>query len=71
LFTKEQIDKRTSDYICFDCGNKFLTEEQKNEETVSTMHMSKCGLCGKEKGVCHMRHFNWLNKKTRHKIDIN
>ena len=28
-YTQKQIDSRTSDYVCWDCGRKFLTEEQK------------------------------------------
>ena len=32
VFTKEQIDNRTSDYACWDCGLQFLTEKQKKRD---------------------------------------
>lgn len=60
-FTQEQIDNRTSDYICFDCGLQFLTEEQKKRENITTAHKAKCGLCQQEKTVIHFRHWNYLH----------
>ena len=61
-YTKKQIKERTSDYICFDCGFDFLTEEQKTGEGACvTAHKSVCGLCAEEKSVTHIRTFNWLN----------
>lgn len=63
--TQEQIDNRTSDYVCFDCGRPFLTENQVTNNTGSgvTFHMSICGLCREEKGVCHIRTYNYLKLK--------
>ena len=60
-FTQEQVDNRKSDYVCFDCGVQFLTEEQKNGGgSVSTFSVSECCLCGEEKGTTHIRHYNRL-----------
>lgn len=59
---KKQIEQRTSDYVCFDCGRMFLSEEQKVGSIIVTAHVSKCGLCGNEKSVTHMRAFNYLQK---------
>jgi len=67
-YTQEQIENRTSDYVCWDCGTSFLTEKQKKERSgVVTAHTSECGLCGVKKSVIHIRHWNWLridNNKT-------
>ncbi len=60
-YTKEQIDNRTSDYVCIDCGVPFLTEKQKSEGGHgTTFHKTVCGLCGKEGSVTHIRHYNRL-----------
>lgn len=61
-YNQEQIDGRTSDYICFDCGRPFLTETQvsNNAGHNSTFHEETCGLCNEQKGVCHMRTWNYL-----------
>lgn len=59
-FTQEQIDNRTSDYVCFDCGSEFV-ENNKQKETVVTARFSKCGLCQKTAvPVTHIRAFNYL-----------
>lgn len=58
-------DTRTSDYVCFDCGRPFVRDLMNFDEFVAagvTCHMGECGLCGEEKGVTHVRHFNWLRK---------
>jgi len=58
------IEARTSDYVCIDCGIQYLTEEQKNsgELSVATAHKADCGLCGTETTVVHIRHYNYLYK---------
>ena len=43
-FTQEEIDNRTSDFICWDCGLQFLQVEQKKRQGVVTVHQSTCGL---------------------------
>lgn len=62
-YTKEQIENRTSDYVCFDCGWSCITDEQRAKGGVVTAHISTCGLCHKTKPVTHIRAFNWLRKK--------
>lgn len=64
-FTQEQIDNRTSDWICFECGGDFLSKAQKSERghAAVTAHTSVCGLCGKNTTVIHARNWNWLNFK--------
>lgn len=59
-YTKEQVEERTSDYVCFDCGRSFLSEEQKKRENIVTAHKGECGLCKEEKSVTNIRAFNWL-----------
>lgn len=59
-YTKKQVDERTSDQICWDCGKPFLTDKQRKEDWPVTAHESTCGLCGKHKAVTHYRHWNYL-----------
>lgn len=60
-YTQEQIDNRKSDYVCFDCGVLFLTEEQKKGEgSQVTFSVSECCLCHQEKGTTNIRHYNRL-----------
>ncbi len=60
-FTQAQIDNRKSDYVCFDCGVLFLTEEQKKSEgSQVTFSVSDCCLCGENKGTTNIRHYNRL-----------
>ena len=67
-YTKEQVDKRRSDYVCFDCGHEFLTEEQKEQSSCVTAHKSTCGLCRQVNvAVTHIRAFNWLTIKEEKK----
>jgi hypothetical protein len=54
---------RKSDYVCVNCGVSFLTEEQKHKARICTFFIDKCGLCGKEDPVTHIRNYNYLNKK--------
>lgn len=63
-WTEEQINNRKSDYVCFDCGIEFLSEEQKGKRCVVTAHFGTCCLCGEQdKTVTHIRTFNWLKFK--------
>ena len=56
-------EDRTSDYVCHDCGVKYLTAEQlEGEGDVCTATLDNCGVCGKEVTVIHIRHYNWLHK---------
>lgn len=49
-------------YVCFDCGNHYLTDKQKERNSIVTAHKGECGLCKKITGITHIRAFNWLNK---------
>lgn len=62
-FTQEEIDNRTSDFICWDCGLQFLQAEQKKRHGIATTHQSTCGLCGTDKPVTHYRNWNYLHIK--------
>lgn len=62
-FTQKQIDNRPHDFVCFDCGHEFLTEKQKKGGGVVTAHKGECCLCGEEKGITHIRAFNYLKKR--------
>lgn len=64
-FTQEQIDNRISDYVCWDCGLQFITDEQKKREEVVTAHKSICGLCNQHKLVTSIRNWNWLRLNSK------
>jgi len=51
--TQKQIDDRTSDYV--------LWWAISNRSAEGTARKLSCGLCGVEKSVTHIRHWNWLN----------
>ena len=55
---KEEI---TSDYVCFNCGSYFLTQEQTKTENFFTFHEGQCGVCGANKSIAHIRNYNYLN----------
>jgi DNA-directed RNA polymerase subunit RPC12/RpoP len=57
--------ERTSNYVCFTCGRKYLTEKQKNDEHISTFHLGKCGVCNLEKPVTSIRNYNYLIKPEK------
>lgn len=60
-FTHKQIDDRKSDYVCIDCGVQFLDDKQKARGgSVTTFHQGECCLCGKDKSITNIRHYNWL-----------
>lgn len=59
-YTKQDVNSRASDLICFPCGSNFLTKKQKIGTHVVITHVSKCGLCGKKTNVTHIKHFNNL-----------
>ena len=63
-YNQKQINDRTSDYVCFDCGKEFLSEEQKNRNFIITVHESHCGLCNELKSVVHIRNWNYLKLKN-------
>lgn len=48
-------------YICTDCGIKYLSKEQKNENRVVTFHLGTCDECGEKKAITHERHYNYRN----------
>ncbi len=62
MYTPEQVENRTTDYVCFDCGRLFLTDKQKKIGSVVTCHKAECCLCGQLKAVTHIRHFNYLHQ---------
>jgi len=53
-------ESRTSDYVCNECGRKFLNELQKQQNRVLTYHIDRCGICQQEKEVTHIRAFSCL-----------
>ncbi len=61
-------NKRSCDYICQECGAPFLTPQQREDcDRIHTYHFGRCGLCNVEKGITHMRNYNYLNKNYRAK----
>lgn len=54
-------EEEKPNYVCFDCGKKYLTEVQKKQDRIVTAHLSTCDLCKEHKSVTHIRTFNWLN----------
>lgn len=59
-YTQKQVDNRTSDCVCWDCGYPFLTKQQKSLEKRIGMGEGKCGLCRKKKPISHIRDWNYL-----------
>lgn len=50
-----------NDVVCFECGIKYLSEQQKKGEgSAVTFHWGKCCECGVEKSVTSIRHYNNL-----------
>lgn len=54
------VDDRVSDYVCYKCGSKYLTEQQKSRGHISTYHEDNCGLCGEFTSLTSIRNFNYL-----------
>ena len=60
-YSKQDVEQRSSDYVCFKCGLEFLTEKDKKEDAVSTFFTSECGLCRELTLVTNIRNYNYLN----------
>jgi transposase len=60
--TSEEIENRTSDYVCWPCGKPFQKE---GECGVVTAHTGHCGICMEYTSVTHIRAFNYLLKPTK------
>lgn len=60
----ETPETRTSDYVCVDCGQQYLTRKQRIEANIdiSLFSKDKCGLCGDKKPVTNIRAYNHLQK---------
>ena len=50
-------------YICYNCGIKYLTEEQKKKGSVTTFHLGTCDECGKKEAITSIRHYNYCIKR--------
>ena len=62
-WTQKQIDKRVTEYVCYDCGHHFLNQSTCPADgvlSVSTFHTGICGLCKTEQSVTHVRAYNHL-----------
>ena len=63
-FKEVQAARDVSEYVCFRCGEQFLTPHQLytciRESQVVTAHEGECCLCHQTRGVTHIRHFNYL-----------
>ena len=63
-YTKQDVENRTSDDICHECGQQFLDylpeEVLKRRSNIYTAWTGVCGLCGEETSVTDMRHYNYL-----------
>jgi len=53
-------------YVCTQCGEPYLTKEQKEQDEILTFHIGICGVCGKKRGVTHIRAYNWLQDLKRY-----
>ena len=52
-----------NDVVCFECGVKYLSEQQKQSGgNAVTFHEDKCCECGEVKSVTSVRHYNYLQK---------
>ncbi len=60
----EQGQDRSSDYVCIECGVQYLSDRQlRNGGNDTTFFMGECGLCGEEKSITSIRHYNYLSPK--------
>ena len=64
-YTQKEIDARSSDNICWDCGHPFLCGGPQSEFNVVTSNTGICGLCHCEKTVTNYRNWNWLKINER------
>ena len=56
-------ETRTSDYVCVDCGQQYLTRKQRIEGSLNVIFSrAECGLCGDVKSVTSIGHYNHLQK---------
>lgn len=63
-YTQEQIDKRVTELVCFDCGYPFIEHLcHEGVLTVATFRKGICCLCLEEKSITHIRNYNNLQLK--------
>lgn len=62
---EDKVRKRTSDYVCVDCGVPFLTKRQRKKAIITAFHKGECGLCNEEKAITHIRAYNYLRKTKK------
>jgi len=57
-------ETRTSDNICDDCGQAYLSRAQRMDGTrVMTFHQGQCGLCEDHKPITHIENYNFLKEQ--------
>lgn len=54
---QEKILVSDISWVCHDCGSKY---GQRNIQTISTWHKSKCDICLKQTGVTQPRDFGYI-----------
>lgn len=61
---RKELEQRviSNPYVCFDCGEKYMREDQKKQDNICTVHDGICVCCFGYKGVAHIRNFNWLRE---------
>lgn len=53
-------EKMNIEMVCAECGERY--GKRRKNDLVTTIEVSKCDICGKVRGLCHIRHFNYLRK---------
>jgi len=53
-------EKLEPSYVCSECGGRYGRKPK--GVLVTTMHLDKCDICGKTRGLCHIRNYNYLRK---------
>lgn len=57
---KEYLSAKKIEFICLECGER-LGKRPKGD-LITTITVDNCDICGKVRGLCHVRHYNYLRK---------
>jgi len=50
---------REGEYICIDCGRKYLNKEQLTQAHITTFFVGECYECKESKSITSIRHYNY------------
>lgn len=53
-------EKMNIEMVCAECGENY--GKRRAKDLITTIRVDKCDVCGKVRGLCHIRHYNYLRK---------